>query len=331
MAALCVDVGYMFNVRAQLQLTADAAAHAGTLQLPDEYKAFNTALEIARMNYPNHGTVLRRSDIYPGQWDPETGVFTAGRLPMNAVRATVRRSEQNGNPAGLFFARIFGKHHIDIDAAATAYDPTLPPNFAVRFLLDDEMFDTDIPVIEDFANGLGVPSIDLLTDADGDGFIDFPPTVIELPTGQVGDAALFDVGPDFIFRSTSSPSLEDFLLFQDGGFQHGILKSELDPLIGVEPVYDPDKYPDFVDPDRVLVSTVYKSDVNDTDPGVNALGERRGLVAFKIIAVGSDPDGAGSVLPNLVVEIVDPAILNSLGSGGLLIDRGGTGMIQIVQ
>ena len=45
-------------------------------------------------------------------------------------------------------------------------------------------------------------------------------------------------------------------------------------------------------------------------PQVNAKGLRRGLIAFKIIAVGNDIDGSGSVLPELVLEIVDPATVN---------------------
>ncbi len=189
------------------------------------------------------------------------------------------------------------------------------------------------PAIEVFAADMGVSSSDLLADADGDGFIDFPPTVIELPTGQVGDEALFDIGPDFPFTSTSNPSLEDFLLFEEGGDQHGILTSQLDPLIGVKPVSDPDRYPDFVAPNSVLVSPVYKSDVSDTDPGVNALGERRGLVAFKILGIGSDPDGSGSGLPNIIVQIVDPSTLDALSSARLVFDGGGAGggSVQLVQ
>ena len=35
-------------------------------------------------------------------------------------------------------------------------------------------------------------------------------------------------------------------------------------------------------------------------------GERRGLIAFKVIGVGADPDGGGSVLPSLFFEIVAP-------------------------
>ena len=46
-------------------------------------------------------------------------------------------------------------------------------------------------------------------------------------------------------------------------------------------------------------------------PAVNALGDRRGLVAFRVIGVGVDPDGpGGSVLPNLVIGIVNPHSIN---------------------
>jgi hypothetical protein len=34
------------------------------------------------------------------------------------------------------------------------------------------------------------------------------------------------------------------------------------------------------------------------------------LIAFKIIAVGIDSDGGGSVLPQLVLKIVDPATID---------------------
>ena len=102
----------------------------------------------------------------------------------------------------------------------------------------------------------------------------------------------------------------DFLLFEEGGNQHGIFTSDLNPLVGVEPLSDETRYPDFVSPNQVQVSPIWKSDVSDTEPGVNALGERRGLVAFKILGVGSDSDGPGSLLPNLIIEILSPAGLD---------------------
>ena len=41
--ALTVDVGYLYNVRTQLQTTADAAAHAGAVLLPNEQAARTAA------------------------------------------------------------------------------------------------------------------------------------------------------------------------------------------------------------------------------------------------------------------------------------------------
>ncbi len=89
----------------------------------------------------------------------------------------------------------------------------------------------------------------------------------------------------------------------------------LDPLVGVSRVDDPALYPGYVNPEYIHVSPVYKSDISALNPvggvpAVNALGWRRGLVAFRVLAVGADPDGAGSQLPNLVIEIVDPALVN---------------------
>ena len=92
----------------------------------------------------------------------------------------------------------------------------------------------------------------------------------------------------------------------------------LDPLVGVSSINDATAYAGFVNPDFVHVSPVFRSDVNSLTPvdvsdnsgapAVNALGLRRGLLAFRIIAVGADPDGPdGSILPNLVIEVVDPS------------------------
>ncbi len=325
-AALTIDVGYLYNVRTELQTAADAAALAGVSQLPDEAATRTVAQHFASLNHSGQGIVLAPGDVALGNWDTAQAAFTAGGIPVNAVRVVVRRSEANGNPVELFFARVFGRSQTNLSAEAVALTTTFSSGSA-RFLIDSELFDTDVPVIEDLADRMGVTPDDLLSDLDGDGFIDMPPGVIELPTGQVGDEGLFEIGPEFPFTTSSSPSLEDFLLFEEGGDQRGILTSDLDPLLGVEPVSDSAAYPSFVSPDQIQVSPVYKGDVSDTEPGVNALGERRGLIAFRILGVGADPDGSGPVLPNLIIVIVPPASVD-LGA----IDTGEmNGSAQLVQ
>jgi len=209
-----------------------------------------------------------------------------------------------------FFARVLGRDWVDVSARATA---TGVNGGGSRFIIDEEVFDSDIPVIEDLADQLGVPPDELISDMDGDWFIDLPAGVIlELPTGQVGDEGLFDMThPSFPFQEDES--FQNFLNYNEdsNSWRYDLLdKSELDPLIGVPVVNDPSVFPSFVT-DECQISPVYKSDVSELgpvegDPAVNALGWRRGLVSFKIIGVGTDPDGPGSVLPNLIFEICPP-------------------------
>lgn len=223
--------------------------------------------------------------------------------------------------------------HDSADVSATAIATTLGSGGQFRFLIDNEFIDSDIPAIQELAALEGVPPEELISDGDGDWFIDLPPGVqLELPTGQVGDPGLFDAGhPAFPFGKPGKPTLEDFLNYNEnggdlskGGIDDPQVKALLDPLVGISSVDDPGVYPSYPDPDVVHVSPVFKGDVNSLNPvypqniptqhgvpAVNALGLRRGLLAFKIIAVGSDPDGpSGSGLPFLIIEIVDPATVN---------------------
>jgi hypothetical protein len=302
--ALAVDTGYLFSVNARLRRTADAAALAAASQLPDADDVLAAAQEMGSFNEPAHGMVIAASDVIMGNWDVDTRVFAPLTEPYNAVQLTARRAAANNNAVELFFAKLLGVSKSDLSATAVAYREGAGTGF--RFLIDDEMFDTDEPAIEDLAASMGKTSDYILRDNDGDHFIDLPPgAILDLPTGQVGDEALFDVTwEDFPFTNSSDPSMLDFLLYNNSGPSYGIEDEDLDPLLGVEPVSNASLYPDFVNPDHIHVSPVYKSDVSNTTPGVNAKGERRGLVAFKIIDLGVDPPG--SYLPHLIIEIVDP-------------------------
>ncbi len=119
-ASLTIDVGYLYNVRAELQNTADAAALAGAQMLPDEAAARQTAVEYAHRNNSQHGSVVTNSDVVLGHWDAAAAVFTPGGAPVDAVHVLGRRSKSNNNPVKLFFASIFGISQTDVSASATA-------------------------------------------------------------------------------------------------------------------------------------------------------------------------------------------------------------------
>ncbi len=333
MLAFSIDVGYMNLARTELQMAADASAFAGTGRMyASPALGIQDAITYAETNSPNYGQVLDAPNVTFGIWDVETRTFDPNNITPNAVRVLLRRTKSNGNPAQLFFAPVLGVSTVDINAEAIAY----APNFGFRFLLDEEFLDTDIPAIEQLAASLGVTPEQLLSDSDGDWFIDLPPgETIELPTGQVGDTGLFDRGhSEFPFGEAGKPTMKEFLEYNEnggdsskGGIDNPDVKALLDPLLGVSAVDDVGVYPSFVS-DRVQVSPVFKSDASALNPvptgngvpAVNALGMRRGLLAFKIIAVGADPDGpGGSVLPNLVIVVVDPSTidLDAISSGNI--------------
>ncbi len=122
LTALAVDMGYLYGLKGRLQTTADFAVLAAVSQLPDEDAARTTALEYAAKNMPasEHGGVLANADVVAGNWDGSSRTFTPAGGPINAVRVVTRRSQANGNAAGLFFARILGFNQVDVETTAIA-------------------------------------------------------------------------------------------------------------------------------------------------------------------------------------------------------------------
>jgi len=320
-AALVVDLGFLFVTKTELQNNADLAALAAGAELKGGAQTNQAALIAKAIEYSQKqllpaaaGIVLDGADVIIGNWNPDSRTFSAGGNPTNAVQVTTRRVQANGNPVNFYFASLLGHQSGDVQATAVAYKDGLEGP-TTRFLCDDEMIDTDVPSIEDLAASMGTTSQELLSDSDGDWFIDLPAgATLEVPTGQVGDSGMFDAHSSFPFTSDSDTSFTDFLNYNEfGGWRDNPdVKALLDPLVGMSPVEDPADYEYFVNPDFVQVCPIYKSDISDLGNNeVNALGERRGLLAFKIMAVGEDPDGpGGSVLPNLIIEIADPSLIS---------------------
>ena len=119
MVAFAVDVGYIVNVRTELQRTADACAMAAVMYLPNESDASTVAQDTASQNPSGAGVIVASSDVEFGYWDRDTASFVVG-TPVNAVRVTARRTEATGNPVTLFFAKIIGQTTTDVTASAIA-------------------------------------------------------------------------------------------------------------------------------------------------------------------------------------------------------------------
>ncbi len=120
-AALAVDVGQIYMVRAELQTAADAAATAGARGLPLEIAAEAIALDYANNeNSFGNGNITDAADISVGYWDSSTRTYTENGLPFNAVQVITNRSVAYGNPVDNLFAGILGNPTTDVRAASIA-------------------------------------------------------------------------------------------------------------------------------------------------------------------------------------------------------------------
>lgn len=127
--ALTVDTGYLYMVRTELQVAADAAALAGAWTLYDEYgqgdeiAARAEAERFAGLNLKMDNWPLGEDGFelgwIPDPYDPASPFTPTFVEEANTVRVVVRRTAATGNPVKMFFASIFGVHQVDLAATAS--------------------------------------------------------------------------------------------------------------------------------------------------------------------------------------------------------------------
>ena len=119
---MAVDITDGLRNRTMLQATADAAALAGAIDLPDQAAAVATAVSYAadNMGAEINGSVLNPDDVRVGLWDPATQSLDTTSLTPDAVMVTVRRSAENANAVPVNFLRIVGLQTWNVVAQAVA-------------------------------------------------------------------------------------------------------------------------------------------------------------------------------------------------------------------
>lgn len=117
MGGVAVDMTDAYRTQTKLQATADAAALAGVMSLPDQDDAIARALDYAfgNMAVGTHGGVLVNEDVTLGVWDFKTRTFIPTTVAPNAVYVVTRRAQQNSNPLPTNFLRITKLFGIDAD------------------------------------------------------------------------------------------------------------------------------------------------------------------------------------------------------------------------
>jgi Flp pilus assembly protein TadG len=143
--ALSIDIGYLQNVRGELQKSADAAAMAGAWELIDEssllgsvnmsddilaarsvvrqYAAHNKVCTTAPNVDPNYSN-SSSGDIVVGYIadtsDPDAPMDTSDPTKFNAVQVRVRRTNGENGEVPMFFGRALGLGSVGVEAIATA-------------------------------------------------------------------------------------------------------------------------------------------------------------------------------------------------------------------
>jgi hypothetical protein len=139
---LAVDIAYMYVVKNQLQVAADAAALAGTAKLDGTDSTIQTearaeAVKFASANSAagsmvvlasnGDNTLSNTNDITVGNWNPSLSPpYSESRIPINAVKVMTRRTSGSpGGPVSLFIGKVFGWSLMDARASAIASFPPL--------------------------------------------------------------------------------------------------------------------------------------------------------------------------------------------------------------
>jgi Flp pilus assembly protein TadG len=134
LVALAVDVGYLAHAHTELQRTADAVALAAAARLPNQTAAIDAGMETAEDNDTSIATTMVDGDFEFGWWNRRTSTFTTptpANRGTNAVRVTVARTADRGNPLSLFFGRVAGRNSADITCKSIAY---MDRNFCGAFV-----------------------------------------------------------------------------------------------------------------------------------------------------------------------------------------------------
>lgn len=143
LAGVAVDVSNLMSSRTQLQVAADAAAHAALVEREwnDKEKAVSRALDVAKKNMPvdEFGEVLTAQNIVFGTYDRETRAFTADPESRDAVMVETERVGSNGNAVSSFLLQFVGIMDWDVRRRSifeTYYPTCLMEGISAQGMID---------------------------------------------------------------------------------------------------------------------------------------------------------------------------------------------------
>ena len=140
---LALDLAYAYKSRNELQIAADAAAHAALYlrQSNGPTTAKSKAVQVAKGTLPtsSFGDVLNTQDVIFGSWDFDSQVFSENPNATDAVLVSTKRFESNGNEVPTFMLNILGINEWNVRAESVFvkhYPTCLSQGFAANEVVD---------------------------------------------------------------------------------------------------------------------------------------------------------------------------------------------------
>ena len=155
---LSLDMAYAYKTRTDLQVAADAAAHAAimTRELGTLDEARAKAIEVAENTLvpSSYGNVLIPSDIQFGSWDAATERFTVDNTRKDAVMVNTARFESRGNRVPAFLLNFVGFEGWNVQSGAV-FETYVPTCFREGFTAVGMV---DVQSNNNFTNGFCIHS-----------------------------------------------------------------------------------------------------------------------------------------------------------------------------
>lgn len=166
LGGLAVDVSNMVNQRTQLQMAADAAAHAAlydrnlTLDATPA-DAIASGVVMGESNMPDrfHGDVVTPQDIQFGIWNAASRSFTPEPGSRSAVRVETHRDEAGGNEIATFLLKFAGFDSWNV-RTVSVFETYDPPCLREGFVAEKMV---DIQSNNSYFNGFCIHSNDVVS------------------------------------------------------------------------------------------------------------------------------------------------------------------------
>jgi len=245
MGGIAVDMSDAFRNQTMLQGTADAAALAGVMSLPDATEAVTQALDysIDNMDTGINGYVLDADEVTVGTWDFATRGFAAGGETPNAVRTVTRRDGANANPLATAFLPILGmvgidarRFNISVEAIAVRNVPSCMNNGFVA------LNKTDMRSNNGFYNDICIHGQNVIADPGQD-------YAVDLQNGNYFEPGVQVSMPDLDWLPSRSNLCTNNTLLCEAEVEGDLWPKDiarLGAIIGGLKSLDPDYLPDFM-------------------------------------------------------------------------------------